>query len=279
MSDRPTVSEEIARYLATGDADPMGFAWPGNNVLENARLARRDLRGALVAEVRRRATDRPVPWAVANIDTVALTRSKIEPMVRGLFPRKEHDTLLSLLADSVLFLAPATIEQILLDVSFATTAWNLANLYLGSIGAELLGPDAPRIVGLSAGTTCYVSLNYLDHDRPFADFLVHEVAHVFHNCKRRTAGLPFTARREWLLDIGFQQRETFAYACEAWSWILERARKPAERVELAERYGREFQVPDDRVDTAEVADILLQASGRRNGWKVILARCAPTKGR
>ena len=30
-----------------------------------------------------------------------------------------------------------------------------------------------------------------------------------------------------------------------------------------------------RVDPAEVADILREAAPRRNGWKVILARCAP----
>ena len=274
MPDQPTITDEITRYLQTGDSDPAAWAWPGN-ILGRCRQAKQDLRGALATEVHRLSENQTLPPAIASIDTVALTRRKIEPMVRGLFPRKEHDIVLALLRDSVVFLTPSRIENVLRTQSWHHTTWNLANLYLGSIGAELLSPDALRIVGLSVDTTCYVSLNYLDDDDAFDDFLVHEVAHVFHNCKRRTAGLPFTRRREWLVDIKFQQRETFAYACEAWSWILEQARKPVERIELAERYGREFRVPDDRVDTAEVADILLQASGRRNGWKVILARCAP----
>lgn len=55
---------------------------------------------------------------------------------------------------------------------------------------------------------------------PFADYVVHEAAHVFHNCKRATVGLPATRRREWLLDIDYRKRETFAYACEAFSRMV-----------------------------------------------------------
>ena len=50
---------------------------------------------------------------------------------------------------------------------------------------------------------------------------MHEVAHIFHNCKRRTLGLPHSRTKEWLLDIAFVERETFAYACETYSRILE----------------------------------------------------------
>jgi hypothetical protein len=55
-------------------------------------------------------------------------------------------------------------------------------------------------------------LDYFRHEDPFADFVVHEIAHIFHNCKRRAAGLPETRMRDWLLDIDFRKRETFAYA-------------------------------------------------------------------
>ena len=44
--------------------------------------------------------------------------------------------------------------------------------------------------------------------------------------ERRTVGLPETRQREWLLDIDFRKRETFAYACEAYSRILEPAPIP-----------------------------------------------------
>ena len=101
------------------------------------------------------------------------------------------------------------------------------------------------------------------------------MAHVFHNCKRDTVGLPVTRRREWLLDIDYAKRETFAYACEAYSRIVERARDLTGRAALAREYGREDHISEARVDPGEVADILREAAPRRNGWKVILARCAP----
>ena len=146
-------------------------------------------------------------------------------------------------------------------------------------GAELLGEAAPVIVGMSVDTTCYVSPAYFEDDDPYGDFVVHEVAHIFHNCKRRTAGLRETRRREFLLDIDYHKRETFAYACEAYARIVERAPSLADRAGLAEDFGRELRVADDRVDAAEVADIVREASGRRNGWKIILGRCAPPKRR
>lgn len=74
---------------------------------------------------------------------------------------------------------------------------------------------------------------YFEEEDPFADFVVHEVAHIFHNGKRRKAGLRETRRREWSLDIEFRKRETFAYACEAYACVLRHARKRAERGALA----------------------------------------------
>ena len=71
----------------------------------------------------------------------------------------------------------------------------------------------PRIVGLSEETTCYVCANYSREENRFDDFVVHEVAHIFHNGKRETIGLPEIRGREWLLEIDYAKRETFAYAC------------------------------------------------------------------
>jgi hypothetical protein len=56
---------------------------------------------------------------------------------------------------------------------------------------------------------------------------------------------------------------------------VERTRDLAGRDALAREYGREVHISEVRVDPAEVADILREAAPRRNGWKVILARCAP----
>jgi hypothetical protein len=44
-----------------------------------------------------------------------------------------------------------------------------------------------------------------DND-PFAEFIVHEVAHVFHNCKRATVGLHETRTKQRSLDIDYRKR-------------------------------------------------------------------------
>ena len=73
------------------------------------------------------------------------------------------------------------------------------------------------------------------------------------------------------------RRETFAYSCEAYAWILEHDRDARDRRALGEDYDRSHRVPDERVDGAEVADIVREVCAARNGWKRILARCGPVK--
>jgi hypothetical protein len=140
----------------------------------------------------------------------------------------------------------------------------------------LLAQGAPRLVGIREETTCFVSVEYFAENDPFADFIVHEAAHIFHNCKRATLGFRKTGRKEWLLNIEYMKRETFAYACEAYSCVLQRGKGPAERRALAEEYSRQKHISDER-DAAEVASIVQAASAARNGWKVILGRCAPVR--
>jgi hypothetical protein len=244
--------------------------------MERVKKAHDDLRGALVRAVRRLAeglTHEPLPV----VDTVAFTRTKVEPMVRGLFPRAEQDVALATLERSVVFLTSANIESLLLKQSWDSSAWTLANLYLASMGAELLGENARCIVGLSEETTCIISPEYFAVGDAFSDFIVHEAAHIFHNCKRASIGLRETRRKEWLLDIEYRKRETFAYSCEAFSRVLEHGRSLAERQALAEEYGRSVRISDERVDATEVANIVQSAAAARNGWKVILARCAPPR--
>ncbi len=181
------ISAQIDRYLCSGDTDPICAAWPGN-VMDRGKRAHKELRGALVETVKSRTAGRcnELPcW----IDTVELTLSRVESMVRGLFPRDEQETVLAMLAQSVVFVTSTSIEQLLFDQRFDGTAWTLANLYLASLGAELLTHDAPDIVGFSEETTCYVTPLYFAEEDPFADFIVHETAHVFHNCKWAMIGL------------------------------------------------------------------------------------------
>lgn len=270
--DQDRISQEVERYLVTGQTDALYSAWHGT-FMERATQADQDLRGALVESVRRLSSGRshrPLP----DVDLVTLTRLKVDPMVRGLFPRREQDTVLETLQKSVVFVTQASLEAILFAAGFDSLAWTLANLYLSSLDAPLLGPNAPQLVGLSDETTCYVSADYFNGDDPFADFIVHEAAHVFHNTKRAALRLPATRKKEWLLSIAYRKRETFAYSCEAYSCVLARVKNPAARRALAEEYAQSIKISDERVDAEEVANIVRAAAAARNGWKVILNRCS-----
>lgn len=76
------------------------------------------------------------------------------------------------------------------------------------------------------------------------------------------------------MPIQYRKRETFAYACEAYSRILEIAKKPADRRVLVETLNERPLPADDRVDLDEYVAILTEAVNRKNGWKSILARCS-----
>ena len=272
----PGLEEEINRYVRTGEHDNLLFSgWPGDGLEARARCGREALFDALVAEVRRRTGHAKVPAELRGLNVAAFARAKLAPIVRGLFPRGEREPLLDLLAASVVFLTPANFEAVLRGARWLSTAWDLANLYLTGFGAEALSEEAEPIAGLSEETACYVSVEYFTGSGRFDDFVVHEAAHVFHNCKRQTIGLPHTRRREWLLEIAFAKRETFAYACEVYSRILELGKSPAEKRALLSELEREPVPGAQRVDPGEYVDLLREAVAARNGWKRILARCAP----
>ena len=273
-----SLDEELQRYVRTGEHDNHFFlGWPGSDFVARAEHAHATLAEALVAEVRKRTPHAVVPQQLLGLDVPAFARAKLAPMVCGLFPRREQESVLNIPARSVVFLTPDNIEPVLRQTRWLSTAWDLANLYLSSFHAELLSDDAPQILGLSEETTCYVSVEYFIASDRFADFVVHEAAHVLHNCKRQTIGLPFTRRREWTLDIDCAKRETFAYACEAYSRILELGDGPAQRRALLLELEREPLPSADRVDGGEYVDVLREAVADRNGWKRIRAGCAPPR--
>lgn len=263
----------IAHYLETGRHDEHFGSWDGD-LFERARRGTAELKAALIAEIRHRAPRMTTPAALPDLDPATFARRKVAPMVSGLFPAKEREALFRMFERSIVFVTPENVECIILDATWLGTAWEIANLYLGSIGAQPLGGSEHAIVGISEATTCYVSMAYFTGQERFADFIVHEAAHVFHNCKRRTVGLPEARRREWLLDIEFRKRETFAYACEAYSRILELGKGPNERLALVDELAREPMPSDERLDSAEYLDTLRDAASARNGWKRILKRCA-----
>ena len=266
----------IKHYVKSGDYDPNDRNWPGQNFVEALTNADNAMREGLIAAVLKRAprvAQLPTP---PISDLVALTRAKVLPMVSGLFPSEERAIVMKTLEASVIFLTPENIECVLSDSPWLHTTWDLANMYLLQRGVKPLSPEAPSIVGLSEETSCYLSLDYLKEpgDDPFADYLVHEAAHVFHNCRRCTIGLPETRTRHALLNIHYAKRETFAYACEAYSRILTISDSAKGRRDALALHAQGPLPNEDIVDRNEYLDILREAVSVRNGWKRILQACA-----
>jgi hypothetical protein len=275
----PSRSEEIGAYLKFGRHDPKFEAWPGSGFFDRSHNGSETLREALIAEVLTRTQSGPVTTFPDDLDLRQFARQKFSGMVKGLFPKTEQAIVLTMLERSVVFLTPRNIASVLRDMPWLDTAWDLANLYLASHPAELLSVEAQPILGLSIEMTCYVSTDYFRSANPFDDFVLHEAAHIFHNCKRETLGLSHSRHREWLLEIEYRKRETFAYACEAYSRLLELGRDSKHRQDLLNELAATPLPNDERVDGAEYLDILAEAITARNGWKRILARCSPPTAR
>lgn len=275
-SDAERQATEVARYLSTGEHDMWFPAWTGSNTVDRLQRGTRDLQEALIAELQRRvaavATTVAMPAALRELDGIGFVRRKAEAMVRGLFPQAEQDIVLSCVERAVMFLTPETIAAVVMDCDWLSTAWDVGNIYLASMHAEPLGADGPQLVGLCDNQRCYVSVQYFAETDPYADFVVHEIAHIFHNCLRRDMGLPETRGRKYPLAIHYSKRETFAYACEAYARIIERASSAAERQALARDFAG-FGEGDSRVDPSEVAAIVRDACARRYGWAHIRDAC------
>jgi len=112
-ANMPSPQSEIERYFRSGEHDPLFAAWPGGNMVKCARRGDADLRRALVAEVKARTATVSVPEALIDLDCEAFARAKVAPMVRGLFPIVEQPVVLDMLARSLVFLTPSTIEAVL----------------------------------------------------------------------------------------------------------------------------------------------------------------------
>jgi hypothetical protein len=132
------MSEEVETYLKSGNHDPKFEAWPGSGFFDRSQNGSKALREALVAEVLARTQHRAVTALPDDLDLLQFTRQKFSGMVKGLFPKTEQEIVLSMLERSVIFLTPRNIAQVLREMPWLGTAWDLANLYLASHSAELL---------------------------------------------------------------------------------------------------------------------------------------------
>ncbi len=270
----PEVQSQIDLFIQSGDYDPLFSAFDGSNLIDRCKRGHAAMVDALKRKI---ATSEShvrirIPEGIPT-DLRKFTRSKVEPMVRGLFRKVEQEAVLLLMDGCLIVLLPSTIQTII-DSADLGTAWKLANLYLLSIDAEPISSEAPSIVGMSVGTKCYVSMSYFDQTQPFDDYVVHEAAHLFHNSKRELIGLPFSRKTEWLLPIAFSKRELFAYSCEVYSRILVISKDKRERLLEFEKAKDSFRPDDERVDPDQLFFILREAVEARAGWKTILSHCA-----
>lgn len=270
--------DELARYLATGHHDEDGWRrYEGRTAIEQMIAHSSALRTALLQRVAELEVGGREPSLPVQRLEASWLREKLRPMVEGLFVPDEQPPVLEFVEGSVVFLTADTVHQLLPDLRWDHTAWNIARIWLDSINAPPLSDEAPGLLGLSEEKTCYVSLRYFKdfEDDPFADYVVHEVAHIFHNNKRRYIGLPPRGRREWMLELEFRRRELFAHACEFYSRIAARASNRREREALVEAFAPRAEGFADQLDPHELVDILRQAARARSGWRAILRRCAP----
>jgi hypothetical protein len=263
------ITKIIRHYLETGDdtsQSALAYKPPYPHPTKEELLA------ALSKEVGEREKTRSPATLPPGVDTLSLARSKAEPMARGFFPAIEREAVQQVLQKSVIFLTADSIHKLIMSARWLHTAWGVANIYLDSIDAEPMGNSDFQALGLGEETTSFVSLKYFTEKDLFADYVVHEMAHVFHNWKRAWTDLREIRHREFLLNIKFAKRETFAFACEVYSRILEFGRSPKERQRLLERFSRESPIGVGE-EREELLLILSDAIEARNGWKRILKMC------
>ncbi len=273
-------NKAIERFLDTGDSDPLGGKDHPAGMLEGLNAYNAALRNALLAEVRRRTRSRRSKRLPDGLDSVTHVRRKLEPMVQGLLPKAEQETVLDLLQNSITFLTREATYRCIRELPFLHQTWNVANIFLESLDLPALSGERSFTVGMAEGERCFVSMTYFKEENRFSDYVVHEAAHMSHYTKREMIGLSYTKGREWLLEIDIGKRETFAYACEIYSCIRERCKSLSDRSELMRTYQSKACFPaDERVEQTELLEILHEAVAVRNGWKRILKKCERVRRR
>jgi hypothetical protein len=135
--DTHVLDREVARYLATGESDPLACAFPGDHALERMIGNERHLRAELIAEVRRRERGHRQAKVPADVNSPSWTRGKVEPMINGLFPASERQVMLQVAECSIVFLTCEAAYQIIREVPYLESAWIIANVYLNSLGAPI----------------------------------------------------------------------------------------------------------------------------------------------
>ena len=100
------VTSAVQTYLETGHRDLNNRGWPGSNFLEQEINAERILRDALIDAVQQRLSGLPRLPSPAIENLVSLTRTKVLPMVDGLFAVNERPTIMKALENLTVLRSP-----------------------------------------------------------------------------------------------------------------------------------------------------------------------------
>jgi hypothetical protein len=214
------------------------------------------------------------PSLPRNVNLTAVVRAKVSPLVNGLFPHPERIPVITLLERSVVFLTGDNIYGILRATPEFWPAYHISGIYIDSLEPEAETGKEPVLMGFTYAGTAYISARYFSNPRRFTEPIVHEAAHLLHTCGRDKAGLPHAKASRSLLDIRPDCSEIFAYACEAYSCILESKSSLAGRKELLDEYVHSAIPAEEMVDQKMVNRILSEGISAPNGWEKIASLCS-----
>ena len=252
----------------------MAGAWPGG-FMERCQRQHADLRGALVEEVRRLAmgrTHEPVPENAG----VAFTRSKVEPMVRGLFSKVEQDVVLATLEKSVVYVTSETIEPLLLSHSWDRSAWDPRESVPAERWREAARQGRPAPRRDQRGGDLLRLARVLCRGRPVRR--LHRSRGGAHLSQLQAPH--DRAPRDAHEGVAARHRVPAARDVRVLVRGIRLHRRPREEPGRASGAGRRLRLRAPHLRGArgpsEVASIVVEAASARSGWKVILARCAPT---
>jgi hypothetical protein len=86
--------QSFGLIIRTGEHDNHRFiGWPGKHLGVRGLHGSAALLSARTTEMRRRTPHAVAPNALAGLDVEAFARTKLAPMVRGIFPRSEQEAV------------------------------------------------------------------------------------------------------------------------------------------------------------------------------------------
>jgi hypothetical protein len=258
------MADPVESFLMTGEHDRQFPDWPGNLAARRA-AGTATMRDVLVRVTQWRVNRAPLSLGRVPPDAEARVRTRIAPLIEGMFDPDDAAKLLSTLPERVVVLTPSTFAAQVSDLPLGM-GWDLANVLLDAVGAPPLGDDAPELDGLCDAGRAFVLPAALRSEQPFPDVVVHEVAHLLHIVPAVDVGLG--RAKTPVLEIPPRERETFAYACEVWAGAIHGGLDGT-----AERALQFASTTSDARANRKTIDALLSTAAKRpeDGWAILRA--------